>query len=289
MTSSAAKPVVVGIDGSRQSAQAALWAVEQAVRRGVPLRLVYVIRTDLKGSLTAEEYRSALDDAKLALHSVRSELEAAGQPAVVQTEIQEGSPAGVLLAESPYATMICVGSSGIGRMGRAILGSTAVTVAESASCSVAIIRSPQSVAPVDDHTKWVMVPVSVFTHNDVVDTAIDQARLLRRPVLAVGVRRPDLGSTPYDALDNLVAQWQEQYPDVHIYPVSEDTTMSGFLDAHPDMAGSVVIDAGSASEVAALIGSVHHARRDDAERAVIVARNYVNASAVDASLASPST
>jgi nucleotide-binding universal stress UspA family protein len=40
---SPSRPVVIGIDGSRSAVQAALWAVEEAVDRGVSLRLVYAI------------------------------------------------------------------------------------------------------------------------------------------------------------------------------------------------------------------------------------------------------
>lgn len=287
MANTTVKPVVVGIDGSAESSHAALWAVEEAVGRKVPLRLVYVVRTDLTGQLSAEQYQVAVDDAKLALHAVRSEIESSDRSVELQTEIMEGSPAGVLLAESPYADMICVGASGLGRLGRAILGSTASAVAERASCSVAIVHSPDGVGPVAGQTKWVMVPVSVFTDNDVFEVAVDQARMLGRPVLAVGVWLPDFGATPYDALDSLVAEWQARYPDVHIHPVSDDASMTGFLHAHPDLPGLVVIDPSSAADVAALIGNVHDRHHDHGERAVFVARNYANARPSDASLASP--
>ena len=36
-------PIVVGIDGSQAATQAAEWAVDEAVNREVPLRLVEVI------------------------------------------------------------------------------------------------------------------------------------------------------------------------------------------------------------------------------------------------------
>ncbi len=38
--------VVVGIDGSPTAVDAALWAVDEAVSRDIPLRLVYAIDTD---------------------------------------------------------------------------------------------------------------------------------------------------------------------------------------------------------------------------------------------------
>ena len=42
--------VVVGIDGSRSAVDAALWAVDEAVSRDIPLRLVYAIDPDTAGT-----------------------------------------------------------------------------------------------------------------------------------------------------------------------------------------------------------------------------------------------
>lgn len=275
MTSATVKPVVVGIDGSEQSTRAALWAAKEAAGRRVPLRLVYVVRTDLTGTLSAEEYRVALNHAKSAVDDVSDRIEAAEPTVPVQAEIAQGSPAGVLLAESPDAVMICVGSSGIGRVGQAMLGSTAATVAERASCAVVIIRSPERVATEENEIKWVMVPVTIFTDNDdVIDAAIDQARLRKWPVLTVGVWHPGFGASQHDDLERLVAQWQKRYPDVHIHPVANGTRMSRFLNGHPELAGLVVIDPASAGEVASIVGAGHRSHPDDAERAVLVARDY---------------
>ncbi|HEY1439670.1 MAG TPA: universal stress protein [Mycobacterium sp.] len=38
--------IVVGIDGSRAAIHAALWAVDEAVSRDIPLRLLYAIEPD---------------------------------------------------------------------------------------------------------------------------------------------------------------------------------------------------------------------------------------------------
>ncbi|WP_369830532.1 universal stress protein, partial [Mycobacterium sp. 1245111.1] len=66
---------------------------------------------------------------------------ATGKPVKVETELLRGDPAAMLIAESGEAAMICMGSTGIGRLARAVLGSTAADVAEGAHCPVAIIRS----------------------------------------------------------------------------------------------------------------------------------------------------
>lgn len=288
MTSATAKPVVVGIDGSEQSTGAALWAAEEAAGRGVRLRLVYVVRTDLRGTLSAEEYRVALTQTKSEVHDVRRRIEAKHPAVTVDVEIAQGSPAGVLLAESSDAAMICVGSSGIGRLGQAMLGSTAATLAEHASCSVAIIRSPDHVATEENQITWVMVPVTIFRENDdVIDAAVDQARLRGRPVLTVGVWHPGFGASQHDDLERMVAGWQKRYPDVHIHPVANGTRISRFLNTHPDLSGLVVIDESAAEDVASIIGAGHRSQSGDTERGVLVARNYADDRRISPLTASP--
>jgi nucleotide-binding universal stress UspA family protein len=270
MTSGANRSVVVGIDGSEQAEDASAWAVDEALRRGACLRLVYVIRTDLTGPLTADEYRSALDDAKEALHSARAAIGRTGRSVEVHTSIAQGSPSGVLLAESADAELICLGASGMGRIGRVILGSTAAAVAERAECAVMIAPAPHACA--DRAENWVIVPVNVYTEygSDVVEDAIAEARLRNWPVLAVGVRHPRLGATPYDAVDDIVSEWQCRFPDVHVYPVATDAGLRSFLHDNPDVGGLVVVDSVSAADVAAIVGSEHSGRAPVAERAVLV-------------------
>src|SRR5262245_22307861 len=48
--SSPSRAVVVGIDGSRSAIDAALWAVDEAVSRDIPLRLVFAIDPDCAGT-----------------------------------------------------------------------------------------------------------------------------------------------------------------------------------------------------------------------------------------------
>ena len=69
-----------------------------------------------------------------------------GKPVKVETAILRGDPATALIAESRDAAMVCVGSTGIGRFARALLGSTVAELAEAAHCPVAIIRTQQQPA-----------------------------------------------------------------------------------------------------------------------------------------------
>lgn len=270
MSSTTAKPVVVGVDGSQQALSAALWAVREAVGQRRPLRLLYVIRTDLRGPLSAAQYRDAVQEAKDALHRAREAVEKVDDRVCVETDIAQGNPAGVLQAESRDGAMICLGSSGIGRTAMALLGSTAADVAEQSLCPVAIIRSPSHATPTAIQPNWVLVPVSMYVEDGLIETAIVQARLRDWPVLAVGVWRPDFGDTPYSSLDVLVTQWQERFPDVHIHPVATAHDMSHFLRSNPDIGGLVVTDAATAAEVAGLVGGGGGGAAAQVERAVLV-------------------
>lgn len=277
MSSATTKSVLVGIDGSEQAENAAVWASDEALRRGAALRLVYVIRTDLKGRLTADEYRSALDEAKDALQRAHETVGRYDRPVPVHTSIAEGSPAGVLLAESADAELICLGASGMGFVGRALLGSTAAAVAEGADCSVVIAPLPHASAG-DVKQSWVIVPVTVYSEHGcaVVEDAFAEARFRGWPVLAVGVRHPEFGATPYDAVDDIASEWRQRFPDVHVYPVATDAGLRQFLHENPEIGGLVVVNEASASDVAAFVGSEHRERHGThrAERAVLVVHQH---------------
>ena len=51
------KSVVVGIDGSQAAVNAAKWAVDEAISRQMPLRLVYVVARREAQSASAQTFR----------------------------------------------------------------------------------------------------------------------------------------------------------------------------------------------------------------------------------------
>ena len=107
------------------------------------------------------------------------------KPVKVETAILDGPPGPALVEESRDAEIICVGSVGIGRYARSILGSTATDLAEKAHCPVAIIRPPEEQPR--HAINWVVVEVNEQPDNEaVVEVAIQEAKLRQAPVLAVG-------------------------------------------------------------------------------------------------------
>jgi nucleotide-binding universal stress UspA family protein len=229
------RAVVVGVDGSLAAIQAVRWAVVEAVSREARLRLVAAIPQQVEPAPYASvgNLRMECEYAEAALSSA-----AAAVPVTVETAVLRGDAATVLIAESRHAVMVCVGSVGIGRVARALLGSTAGEVADGAFCSVAIIRTQPSRLKPDSDVIAVAVSDSPGDAG-VVEKAIKEAQLRHLPVLAVGPWRQDLGEMPYDELDRRVAVWEERYPDVHFHVVATRSGMVDFLGASDRRTGLI--------------------------------------------------
>ncbi|ART71211.1 hypothetical protein BTO20_24090 [Mycobacterium dioxanotrophicus] len=134
--------VVVGIDGSRWALNAALWATDEAVSRGVPLRLVYVVEPRIGDRFDAQEASRDLARADIAIRQARVALESTEQPVKIEWQVVHGEPAEVLLNASETADMLCVGAFGISHeVGDRRPGSTATALSATARCPVAVIGS----------------------------------------------------------------------------------------------------------------------------------------------------
>ncbi len=249
-------PVVVGVDGSKAAINAAFWAIDEAVSRDVPLRLMHVVepkaewigRRDNVGSrsLSSEEVLNAADTA----------VKATGRSVRVETIDRPGNVETALVAESIGASMICVGSVGVGRVARRWLGSAAAGLATHAHCPVAVIRSVDGLLSNGDR---IAVVVDAEPGNDaVVQYALEEARLRNAVLVALGVWRWDLGAMPYEALDQRLSAWRPRYPDVEVSLCAAHSGVVAYLadkDAH---VGLVVIGDASADQVARLIGPHTH-------------------------------
>ena len=248
------QPVVVGIDGSRAALNAALWAVDEAVGRDVPLRLVYVTGESKPSSAPYEAHDLEIEYGETSLRAASSAVTATGKTVKVEAEILWGPVDDVLIAESQSASMLCVGSVGIGWAARHVLGSTAVAVSRKAHCPVVVVRYPPETWS-DKSTHWVVVGIDDRLDNDrLVTHALDEAQLRHAPVLAVGTWSSQLGELSYDELDNRVATWRDRYPDLHIRPVATGGGPPGFLAGYRDDVQLAVVSAADADQIPQIIG-----------------------------------
>ncbi|MDY0814401.1 universal stress protein [Kitasatospora purpeofusca] len=130
--------VVVGIDGSAQSAAAAGWAAREAGRRGLGLRMVHVAGTefdalerDLGGDTVVPEPVAA----------IRDRVTAALPGLEVSFEICPGYPAQTLAAVGGRAELLVLGSRGLGGFTGLLVGSVGLRAAARAACPVVLVRA----------------------------------------------------------------------------------------------------------------------------------------------------
>jgi nucleotide-binding universal stress UspA family protein len=266
--------VVVGIDGSQAAIQAAEWAVDEAVSREIPLRLVEVIpeRVEPAPLASVGNVRMELEYGETALRIATAAVEATGKPVKVETAILQGNPAATLIAESRDAEMICVGSVGIGRFARALLGSTAAELAEAAHCPVAIVRTRQS-QPKPDSALIVVAINDSPDNDDVVEHAMAEAKLRHAPVLALGVLRKDSGNMPSAELNQRVQFWGRRHPGVKIYAGATRADIADFLAVMDRTIQLAVISSTDADQVARLIGPHRHPILGHADCSVLIVRS----------------
>ncbi|WP_044097196.1 universal stress protein [Mycobacterium canetti] len=245
-----ARAVVVGIDGSRAATHAALWAVDEAVNRDIPLRLVYVI--DPSQPSAAGEGGGGQSAARAALHDASREVEATGQPVKIETEVLCGRPLTKLMQESRSAAMLCVGSVGLDHV-RGRRGSVAATLAGSALCPVAVIH-PSPAEPAT--TSQVSAVVAEVDNGVVLRHAFEEARLRGVPLRAVAVHAAE---TPDDVeqgsrlahvhLSRRLAHWTRLYPEVRVDRAIAGGSACRHLAANAKPGQLFVADSHSAHEL----------------------------------------
>jgi len=222
-----ARPVVVGIDGSRAAIAAAVWAVTEASERDVPLRLVYATGSTRPSSAPYEANDIEFEYGETSLRAASAAVEETGTKVKVETEILWGAIEDALIEESRSAAVVCVGSVGIGWVARRVLGSTAAAVAEKAACTVVVVRYPAPTEPADA-SGVIVVGVDDRPGNDrIVTRALEEARLRKAPLRAVGTWSSQLSGVSPDELERRVADWRRRHPEVDIQPV---TTAGGLLE-----------------------------------------------------------
>jgi len=260
--------VIVGVDGSQAAIHAAEWAADEAASRGVSLLMLAIIKATHP---SAEDYHRDVAHAEASLQTARLAVEAMGRPIKVETDILRGPPGAILVSESDDAEMICVGSVGIDRYFRSLLGSTATEVAEKALCPVAVIRSHLDQPGPD--INWIVVEVNDAPDRDIViDQAMREAQLRKLPVLAIGTVPADASEMPSHRLDNRLWPWRRWYPDVHVYPVTTGRSVTRFLKTINDLVPMVVVGAGDAGQLAQIVGPQDHPVFRHAESSVLIVR-----------------
>jgi nucleotide-binding universal stress UspA family protein len=136
-------PIVAGIDGSEISAHAAIWAAEEAERRGAVLTLVHALNLPdsavppLQPTGYAERRRA---EGTMLLDKATTALRARFPGLTLDVELTDLDPAHTLVELSRDAALVVTGSRGHGGFAGMLLGSVSRKVAAHAHCPVAVVR-----------------------------------------------------------------------------------------------------------------------------------------------------
>ncbi|WP_228769609.1 universal stress protein [Actinokineospora alba] len=125
--------IVVGVDGSPTAAAALSWAVEEAARRGCPVRAVTAAPQDAPGYF---------------VEGIAEQIDTVGRhrPGVALSHVyRTGAPGKVLVADAADAAMLVVGSHGVGRIVSVLLGSVTAYCVRFAGCPVVVVPNTMAV------------------------------------------------------------------------------------------------------------------------------------------------
>ncbi|MFF5187666.1 universal stress protein [Streptomyces sp. NPDC000345] len=140
-------PLVVGIDGSDAGLTALDWAVDEAARHGLALRLVYASRWERYERAVPSTTLGRPSERVFAENLVATAAERAGRrnPDVkVTTDIVPDDAADALLREEEDAFALVTGARGRGGLKGLLLGSVGLAVAARAQCPVIVVRGDRA-------------------------------------------------------------------------------------------------------------------------------------------------
>ena len=265
MDQSRTSGVVVGVDGSAAAVEAALWAIDEAIALGVPLRLVHVIEPTEQTTIDVHEQAHRVATAEAAVRSALAAVEATERPVKVDMDILEGRPVEALLRAAQSAMLLCVGARGLKHATRGRIGSTAAALSAAARCPVAIVRTHR---PHDSATdRAVVIEIGDAAEGDtVLQRGLDEAR---RRQASVRVLAP-VGGASDTRSQRRLAEWQHRYPDLDITSVPSRGDILDYLSAHADSIQLVVAGRGRAGGVAALVGPPGNAALRDSDCSILV-------------------
>lgn len=140
------RPVVVGVDGSAASLRAAEWAADEARCRHLGLRLVHVnFWTD--AALAIPGFEDEGRRQSLVLEQAAAHLAATHPDVDVACASLEPPTGAALVRESAAATLLVVGSRGLGAVRGLVLGSVSRECVQHARCSVLVVRGDRRDPP----------------------------------------------------------------------------------------------------------------------------------------------
>ena len=276
--------IVVGIDGSRRAIDAALWAIDEALDRDLPLRLMYAIEPRESGRSDCDAIAQDFAGAETAVRQAAMAIESVNQPVKIEVEIVQDHSVAALLAASPSAVMICVGASGINHARQKRVGSTVSGLLARARCPVAIVRSERVH---DVEPGWVVTEFEDSADGPtVLGHALDEARLRKAPLRVLGTWRPgfpDVRDTDAAAeggrqatatLERSLTSYRRLYPELDVRAVAVPGSAMNFLGRHADSIQLIVLGHHPSNELCEFAGPASYSMIDGLNCSVLISEGH---------------
>ncbi|WP_406835492.1 universal stress protein [Streptomyces sp. AHU1] len=233
------RPVVVGLDGSRESLAAADWAAREALRRGAPLRLVHAWEAMGKEPSTLPELDAPRHWARRILRDAMDRLDERYPQVHLSSEQLARPPVDALVAAAEEAELLVLGSRAFSGVGGFLAGSVALATVARLTRPAVLVRADETpagerepatggVAPERGPYREVVVGVDTDHRcHDVLAFAYESAALRSAPLRVVHAWRPPgaLGPGAEDligqedaeqAVTSLLRPWGERFPEVEV-------------------------------------------------------------------------
>jgi nucleotide-binding universal stress UspA family protein len=282
--------IVVGVDESESSRNAARWAAVEAERRRVELAVVHAYDWRVPGAPTAVGGPVA-EEARVRAERVAAlaAADATAQTPGVDTHSFAilGSPGRSLLGEARPDTLLVVGNRGRGGFSSLVLGSVSQQVATHAAGAVVVVRGRERLGPV-------VVGVDGSEAAEyALEVAFDEASIRGAGIVAVHVYTPASPTwgpqTPVYVEDveerrtaeralvlDAVAPWREKFPDVGVETMTVAGNAAEVLSDVSSTASIVVVGTrGRGGFAGLLLGSVGQQLLHHADSPVLIARRPV--------------
>ncbi|MGW2177550.1 universal stress protein [Streptomyces sp. NPDC001732] len=263
------RDIVVGIDPVRTGHLPLAWAVDEAHRRGLALRLVVAVPPlhDTRRNEDTPGHRARTQAGKGALHAA-ADWARARQPATgVSSALLDGAPAAVMAGLSQEAAMVVLGSRHLSRTEEFLsAGSVVVPVTARARCPVVVVGDAEH--STQDPAYLVVGVDGSEPSRAALALAFEEADLRHCALRAVAVWQPPVfslhtGDTPFRAerrlLSETTAGWAGKYPDIRLtHEVLVGSPVEVLADAAEHALAVVVGRRGRGGYTGMRIGSVVH-------------------------------
>jgi nucleotide-binding universal stress UspA family protein len=293
------RTVTVGVDGSTSSISAVRWAAREAGRRDAALRLFHAcvlpaMRHPRPLSAAVGYSDGLFEDGRRWLREAKNAalLEQLGLE--VSTELTIGNAVDQLVYESDTASLLVVGSRGLGGFRDMLLGSVSVAMGAHGHGPVAVVRAPAPGAPPPAQGPVVVGVDGSPASEAAVAYAFEAAADRHAPLVAVHawsdvfadpawsmsppkVDRHAVQAGEEEQLHERMSRWREKFPDVSVFlEVIPDRPAHALLGRGEKAQLIVVGSRGRGRYARAALGSTTRALLHHAVCPVVVLPHEVN-------------